>query len=272
MNPLKARLIRALKVKDCRGMDMDSIWQARFQSSMFERKPPLREFYASTYRHMIALRHRFLVDDPGREVEIGSGGGFLREIRPRVWTTDVRALPRVNGVLDACHMPFRDESVTVIYACFSLHHIPRIRGFLQEAVRVLRPGGGIIATEPYWGPLGKVFFSCLCEEPYRPSAPWEFESSSPMHDANQALSYILLERDRDVLEREFPSLRVEYQQPFPSLQYLLAGALCGPQFLPTRLFGVARKAEAMLASPRFLHWASIFHAFVLKKAGTSRRR
>ena len=264
----KARLIRALKVDACRGMDPDSIHQASFHAAMLERKPPLKAFYADTYRHMVDLRQRFLPEASGREIEIGSGGGFFREIRPRIWTTDIRPLPGVNGVLDACRMPFRDGSIAAIYVCFSLHHIPRVREFLKEASRVLKPGGGIIATEPYWGPMGKVFFSALCDEPYLPQAPtWEFESLSPMSDSNQALSYILLERDREVLEREFPSLRVVYQRPFPSLRYLLAGALCGPQFLPTPLFGAVRRAESLLSASFFLHWSTIFHAFVLRKDG-----
>ena len=87
MNTLKARLIRALKVPASRDLDLDSVHQARFHAAMLARKPPLRAFYAGTYRHMIDLRERLLPEVFGPEIEIGSGGGFFQEIRPRAWTT-----------------------------------------------------------------------------------------------------------------------------------------------------------------------------------------
>jgi ubiquinone/menaquinone biosynthesis C-methylase UbiE len=49
---------------------------------------------------------------------------------------------------DACNLPIRNDiSDCVIYA-FSLHHIPKISGTLQEASRCLKPKGLLILIEP----------------------------------------------------------------------------------------------------------------------------
>ncbi|MFO0812181.1 MAG: class I SAM-dependent methyltransferase [Gemmatales bacterium] len=49
---------------------------------------------------------------------------------------------------DACEMPFADASFDAV--CFSsvLHHIPEMRVALQQAFRVLRPGGLVFAYDP----------------------------------------------------------------------------------------------------------------------------
>jgi len=260
---LKNAIINLLKVPDYREIDPDSLEAAGLQAEVFQKKKPLRHFYTQMYQHMVSLRNQYLINVTGDEIEIGSGGGFFKEIHPHVITTDIKPVPGIDRVMDACQMPFADHSLAVIYASLSLHHIPQIRKFLNEARRVLKPNGGIIATEPYWGLMGQIFFKYFCLEQYDAHAEWENPSSGPMSGPNQALSYILLKRDRKIFENEFPDLRIEYQSPFGSLEYLLAGALSGPQFLPTPMFKIVHFIEKVLP---IIPLTSVFHAFVIKKS------
>ena len=161
-------------------------------------------------------------------------------------------------------MHLKDGSVAVIYSLFCIHHIPRIRDFFKEALRVLEPGGLIVAIDPYWSPLGALFFRYFCSEPYAPDAKrWEFDGQGPMSCSNQALSYILLKRDRALFEAEFPRLRVVHQEPLASLDYLCAGALWGRQFFPTSVCRLAGKLEERSGPLKRL--VSVFHSFVYRK-------
>jgi ubiquinone/menaquinone biosynthesis C-methylase UbiE len=74
-------------------------------------------------------------------LELGSGGGFLKEINPRVISSEVFFCSGLDLVSDGMEMPFRDSSLASILMLDVLHHIPRPLDFLKEAARCLMPGG-----------------------------------------------------------------------------------------------------------------------------------
>ena len=53
-----------------------------------------------------------------------------------------------NVVGDMEALPFRDASFDAVMFVAALHHVPRPRRALEEARRVLRPGGRLFAFEP----------------------------------------------------------------------------------------------------------------------------
>ncbi len=56
--------------------------------------------------------------------------------------------PRVALRLDLEHIPCSDESFDVVIATHVLEHVHSDRGALAEIVRILRPGGSLIAMVP----------------------------------------------------------------------------------------------------------------------------
>jgi demethylmenaquinone methyltransferase/2-methoxy-6-polyprenyl-1,4-benzoquinol methylase len=48
---------------------------------------------------------------------------------------------------DGGHLPVRDDSVDAVLIVDALHHIPDQVGTLEEAARVLRPGGVLVIRE-----------------------------------------------------------------------------------------------------------------------------
>ena len=85
-------------------------------------------------------------------------------------------------------------------------------------------------------------------EGYNPyQARWETEESAGMTGVNQALSYIVLERDRAMFEAEFPNLRIAHQAPIANhLRYLLSGGLNFRQLVPDVFDRPLRGLEALL--------------------------
>ena len=49
---------------------------------------------------------------------------------------------------DACRLPFENNTFTIVAFSSVLHHIPNYDSALQEAFRVLKPGGKVFAYDP----------------------------------------------------------------------------------------------------------------------------
>lgn len=146
---------------------------ARFrerQQRHFERADPLH-FRWQTAGAAIAERERGFVrglirDLRGPLLEIGSGeGANLFHLAPGARLAPVgcdafldklrfaaRAVPGARMVAaDATRLPFRDGSFRSVLIRDVLHHLPEPRAALEEAARVLTPGGRLVLAEPNAG-------------------------------------------------------------------------------------------------------------------------
>lgn len=213
---------------------MGSKQDGRTHSSTIDSSRYFRHVYTDTYLRMISAEREF-GGKQGRKLEIGSTGGFLKELVPDLVTTDVRPADGIDLLVDARKLPFDDASVAVIFAKDCLHHIPDITAFLDESLRVLTPGGVIVCVEPYWGPLARVVYRHFHPEKFDDKVDrWTFDSSNPM-ESNQALMYLLLRRDRKDFETRFPGFTIHELGPVIGPSYLLSGGVDKPFLLPQRL-------------------------------------
>jgi SAM-dependent methyltransferase len=123
------------------------------------------------YREKMKAIHRVVPDAPVREVlEIGGGrSGLASKLFPgaAIVNLDLDPIyghdrtvgaPFVAG--DATQLPFPDGAFDVVTLFDVLEHIPDDRAAAQEALRVLKPGGWVLATSPnerwrfpYYAPL-----------------------------------------------------------------------------------------------------------------------
>jgi SAM-dependent methyltransferase len=96
---------------------------------------------------------------PERILEVGCGWGELaawlaRETGAEVVATDLSPrmveLARERGVqaelADVQELPFADASFDVVVAAWMLYHVPDLNRGIAEFVRVLRPGGRLVAA------------------------------------------------------------------------------------------------------------------------------
>jgi len=247
-----------------RDLDLATDDTGAVQREILRTKPSLRRIYERIYDRMIHAARTY-APSMRVSVELGSGGGFLRAVVPDVVASDLRPTADLDLVLDAQALPFRTRSVDVLYAMHLFHHVPDVRRFLREIERVLVEGGVLVAVDPYWSGLAKVMFKHFHPEPFdERAAAWEFDSTSPMA-SNQALSYLVLERDREDFAREFPGLEVIEVDAFAGPSYLLTGGIWKRKLLPDawldRLWRLEERHDG------FRRRVALQHLFVLRRRG-----
>lgn len=262
---------------ELREIDPDSSEFTRAHRRILERKRLLRRLFTEFCERCLEADRRYFAECPsGLRLEIGSGAGVMKEVFPDVVTSDVKRLSNVDLVLRAEDLPFPDGSVRAVYGINVFHHVSDPRDFFREAVRALAPGGGLVLIEPYYGPVARLLFKRLfTQESYEMHVPeWPRHSREQVaSDANQALSYVVLKRDRAQWEREFPALELVADEPHTHLTYILSGGVNFRQLVPSGLGELLADLErtAVFLNPLL----ALQHTLVIRKkraTGSSRRR
>lgn len=215
-----------------------------FRKSHLSRAGYLRCLYQDWYRAIL----RQMPARSGEILELGSGGGFFREMLPGLITSDVLPVPGVDRQIDACHLPFADQSLRAIVGTNVLHHFPDLRAFFREAQRTLADGGRMIFIEPWPTPLSRPIYRYLHHEPFEEGRDWSLPPGGPLTSANGALPWIALERDRPDFQRAFPFLRIRRIRPLMPVSYLVSGGIERAWPVPAWIFSVIRFLEKPLDS------------------------
>jgi SAM-dependent methyltransferase len=219
------------------------------ESTLFNReiilnKKFLNRLYTEWYRQLIQQAKNC---NSGIFLEIGSGGGFLKNIFPEVITSDILDLPLVDVICSAEQLPFEDNSLSCIMMLNVFHHIPKPYLFLEEAQRCLVMGGKILMIEPANSCWSRFIYKHFHHEPFAPDANREIIPGNPVSNSNQALPYIYFERDIKYFNEQFQKLQLNetfYHTPF---LYLVSGGLSRKAFLPSMMYGAVKFSERLLA-------------------------
>jgi SAM-dependent methyltransferase len=206
----------------------------------------LRELYLETYQKYADCLGR--CPQAGKALELGSGGGFAKQILPDVLTSDTLPYAGVDKVIDARRLPFNDSSLRAILMLNVFHHIPDVEMFLHEAERCLTSGGRMLIIDQHPGLLSHWIYKYAHHEPYDPDAVnWKFESSGPLSGANGALTWIVFRRDYKRFQKSFSKLRLERYQPHTPLRYWISGGLKNWSMLPGWSFPLMTSVDRALA-------------------------
>ena len=197
-------------------------------------------------------------------LELGSGGGIIKDLYPNVITSDVIALPNCDIVCRAENIPFKSEELDAIFLLNTLHHISDVTRFFDEASRVLANDGIIYITEPANTPLSRFIYKNFHHEPFNTNQiGWEIESTNPLFDSNQALCWIIFHRDKKVFNRLFPNLLVERRFLHTPFRYLLSGGYSMNPLLPSWCYPAVNFLEQLLYP--FNRFSALFETVIIRK-------
>ena len=225
---------------------------------MVRDKPLIHRCYNLWYRRLLADADSVPAQYASYPiVDLGSGSSYIKELRPDSITSDVTP-GLADMVIDGRELPFPDASVRALFLTHVFHHIPDIERFFHEACRVLVPGGVISMVDETHTPFARFFFGKVHPEPYDDkSVTWSFPEGHSMLDSNQALTWIVFNRDRARFDRDFPQLKLEQRSYLPWFSYLMSGGVNLRTFFPEFLTSTVGAADRVLRplDPLFaIHW------------------
>lgn len=225
-------------------MDLDSAGLIKVHAQIIKEKAPLKSIYEECY---LFFKQETLNSPPGIKLELGSGGGFIKEVMPDTITSDVVPGPGIDMTLSALDLPFAENSLSTIYLLNVFHHIENIEQFLNEAQRCLIPGGKILMIEPANTIWSRFIYRYFHHEEFNPSqTSWNLPPGGRLSQANGALPWIVFCRDRKILSEKYPSLEVLKYENFLPFRYLLSGGLSVRNILPNPIFYLVKALEQAL--------------------------
>jgi SAM-dependent methyltransferase len=255
-------VVGALKLPEARAItNLDDPRATILHGRIIRRKPFLFRLYTEFYRRL--EKGLGVIGHDSTLVELGSGGGFFKDIVPSVVTSDILMVPDVDLHFSVERMPFGDESIDAFLMINVFHHVKEPKQFLRELDRTLKPGGRILMIEPSNTVWGRFISSHFHHEGFDPTSGWKIGGQGPLSEANGALPWIVFSRDRAVFEREFPRLRITAFEPHTPLKYLVSGGLSIRQLLPGFCYWLVDGFERMLQP--FNRWLGMFYYVALSK-------
>lgn len=224
--------------------DLDNPEATLAHRAIILQKPYLKRLYNDWYRIFIQKSKEI---KNGKYLEIGSGGGFLKDIFPEVITSDILSLPNLDLVFSAEDLPFKENELAIIMMLNVFHHIPKPFLFLKEAERTLSKGGKIIMIEPANSLLSRFIYKRFHHEPFDEDAGREISSGNPLSNSNQALPFIYFERDLELFKKEFTQLTINsitYHSPF---SYIISGGVSRSAMLPFFMYNFIKGLEFLFS-------------------------
>ncbi len=218
--------------------DLDHPLRSVDHGKILKQKKILKDIYISWYNVF-----KSYYTEQGRFIELGSGGGFIKDIMPHVITSDVNDIPGIDQCFSALDMPFDDHSIDGIFMIDAFHHFPDVETFMKEATRVLKKQGKIVMIEPWNNWWSRFIYKNFHHELFDPDRDWKFPLQGPLSGSNMALPYIVFKRDRDILKEKFPELKIRKIETHNPFSYLLSGGFSRPPFLPSFIFPIVRYME-----------------------------
>jgi SAM-dependent methyltransferase len=249
------------------GVDLQGFERIALHAEILAEKPLIREVFKEFYDTAVSLDRVYFGDVAGARIELGAGTSLFKKYYGDVISTDVQPAPHLDAVIDAEKMNLGDESVRVLFGINCFHHFPNPCRFFEEVLRVVKPGGGCVLIDPYFGLLSRLLYKRLfSSEAYDCRArDWGYCADQAKEPRpNQALSYLVFFRDRAKFDALFPQLEIVHSRVLPNyLRYLLSGGLNFRQLVPSSFAPLLRILEMAL-----LPLAPIFglhHVVVIRK-------
>ena len=243
-----------------RSLNIDDPRTSELRRQIIQEKTFLRKIYREWYS-MVAVS---LPSIEGSALELGSGGGFMKEAIPGLIASDCFFCRGLDLVSDGQQMPFKDASLRAIVMTDVFHHLPKPRNFFSESIRCLHSEGVIVMIEPWVTTWSRFVYKRFHSEPFDEESPdWEFSHSGPLSGANGANPWIIFERDTEKFYKEFKELEIASIRPIMPFRYLVSGGVSLRSLMPGFTYGFWSLIEHMIRP--WINQMAMFAQIILER-------
>ena len=257
--------MRRIREKSLLQMNADGDERIEAHNNILHKKLKLQLVFDENFQRMESLAALFF-DAEGLKIELGSGAVSMKKNNSSIQTSDIVDSIYNDLTLDAQNMQLEGNSVAMFFAQNVFHHFNDPEKFFGELMRVLKPGGGVVMLEPYFSPLAQIIYKNFIpgETFDKTQLSWASDRAGPMVGANQALSYIVFNRDKEKFQTLYPDLEISFtciQNNY--LRYIFSGGLNFQKLLPDAFDPILRLFEFLLTP--FNSLFGIHYIIVLKR-------
>jgi len=194
-----------------------------------------------------------LSESDGMNLELGCGASFINDIITSVKKSDVFLNENTDLKIDAMEVGLEFENkISNLILVNVFHHISNPELFLRSAEKSLLKGGRIIMIEPSNNVWSRFVYKLVGHEKFdTEQVNWEFQSRDPLLDSNQALSWIIFNRDYKRFKKLFPKLYILKKKSMMPLSYLLSGGHTHNTKVGKIFIKIIRKLERMFFDNKF---------------------
>ena len=252
-----------LQLKQTHGVSEDAPECIDIHAAVIKNKPLLKRVYGDWYRQIVAVKET-VRSLHGEILELGSGGGFLKEFIPEAVTSDVCLRGDMDRVENAYQLSCPDDSVKLLCCISLINQLGQVEKFFKEAERVLIRNGKLVIVDPYLSWFSRFIYKYLHHYRFNwDSKSWDFAESGRMTGNDVTLSTKLFWRDRDVFIQRFPSLKIESITLHNFIAYYSSGGVSCRNLVPRFLTEAVMLLDKM-ARP-FMRYLACFQSVVLVK-------
>jgi len=252
-----------LKFPDAKKIkDLDHFSATEVHAKIIQKKKFLKKLYVDYYNEM-KDHVGYKEDAQDVIIELGSGGGFIKEVIPSIITSDILEVSMVDKCFSVDNIPYEDASVDAFIMLNVFHHIKKPEDVLNEVNRCLKKGGKLVMIEPANTPWSRFIFQNFHHELFDPTSGWSIKGTGPLSCGNGAMPWIVFIRDREKFQQLFPNLCITQYQNHTSLRYILSGGISLRQLVPTFSYSFLKWCEGILKP--FNNWIGMFSTIILQK-------
>ena len=177
------------------------------------------------YQEWYNLISKYLSVMDGINIELGCGASFINKTNKSIKKTDVFLNANTDFKLDAMEVGEKfEQKISNLILVNVFHHISNPELFLKSAEKSLLEGGRIIMIEPSNNFWSKLVYKFIGHEKFdTKQIDWDFASKDPLLDSNQALSWIIFERDFNKFKNSFPMFSMIKKKNMMPISYLISG-------------------------------------------------
>ena len=177
------------------------------------------------YQEWYNLISKYLSVKDGINIELGCGASFINKTNKSIKKTDVFLNSNTDFKLNAMEVGEKFEhKISNLILVNVFHHISNPELFLKSAEKSLLEGGRIIMIEPSNNFWSKLVYKFIGHEKFdTKQIDWDFASKDPLLDSNQALSWIIFERDFNKFKNSFPMFSIIKKKNMMPISYLISG-------------------------------------------------